>query len=289
MKQFSAITSIQQLQPYSTRVKMRYEEGFEQWFLLTTDHHWDNPKTKRKLLEQHHKQAAQRRAGIFSFGDLFCAMQGAYDPRKSKSDIRPEHNKSNYLDSLVETAIDWYAPYAHNYIVMSCGNHETSILKRQETNLTKRHVDGLNLTTGSNIVNGTYSGWILFQFEHKAGGNGRTKKLFYHHGYGGGGAVTKGVIQVSRKAVYIPDANFVVSGHVHEAWNLEICRDRITSKGRAYNDTQTHICCPTYKEEYQKHSGYHVQNGRPPKPLGAWWLRFYLENDKIKHQIIRAD
>ncbi len=38
-------------------------------------------------------------------------MQGAYDPRKSKSDIRPEHNSANYFDAIINTAVDWFTPY----------------------------------------------------------------------------------------------------------------------------------------------------------------------------------
>jgi hypothetical protein len=62
-------------------------------------------------------------------GDTFCLMQGAYDPRKSKSDIRPEHNKANYLDAVVNDAIEWFRPYAKNIKVVGYGNHETNILK----------------------------------------------------------------------------------------------------------------------------------------------------------------
>ena len=60
-------------------------------------------------------------------------MQGKYDPRSSKDDLRPEHQGSNYLDSLVNTAADFFEPYAKNLIMIARGNHEAAILKRQET------------------------------------------------------------------------------------------------------------------------------------------------------------
>ena len=62
-------------------------------------------------------------------------MQGAYDPRKNKNDIRPEHNKANYLDAVVNDAVQWFSPYAHLIKVVGYGNHETNILKRQETDV----------------------------------------------------------------------------------------------------------------------------------------------------------
>ncbi len=68
---------------------------------------WDNPKSDQALQVKHLEQAKIAGAGIIDGGDFFCAMQGTGDPRGNKSDIRPEHNNANYLDSLVETASDW--------------------------------------------------------------------------------------------------------------------------------------------------------------------------------------
>ena len=112
--------------------------------LLLSDIHWDNPKCKRDLLRKHLEQAKEIGADILLNGDTFCLMQGAYDPRKSKSDILPEHNKSNYLDAVVNDAIEWFSPYAHLIKVVGYGNHETNILKRQETDVIERFVFGLN-------------------------------------------------------------------------------------------------------------------------------------------------
>jgi hypothetical protein len=270
-------------------VRMNYGPGFWQKFMISSDWHWDNPKTKRKMLKRHLEEAKAQNAGVFVFGDLFCAMQGSYDPRKSKSDILPEHNKANYLDALIDTAVEWLLPYAHNIVLISPGNHETAILKRQETDLIARLVEKLNAKAGTSIQVGGYSGYVRFAFS-KTSGSRLSKKLWYHHGFGGGGPVTRGVIQTNRRSVFVPDADIIASGHIHESWYLENVRQRLTASDEIVLDTQYHICLPTYKEEYaQGKGGFHIEKGRPPKPLGAWWCEFYYEEQDVKMRFTRAE
>ena len=87
----------------TVRMDLDSISGWEQWFFLKSDDHWDNPKCKRDLLKRDLEKAKARNAGILGVGDLFCAMQGKYDKRSSKDDVRPEHQNGRYLDSLVET------------------------------------------------------------------------------------------------------------------------------------------------------------------------------------------
>ena len=258
------------------RVSGSRRKNWEQWFLLSGDRHWDNPKSDHQLQREHLDEAVKRNAGVIDIGDLFCAMQGKYDKRSSKSDVRPEHQVDSYLDALVSTAADFFAPWSDSLIVLGVGNHEEAIRKRHETHLTERLVGILNDRTGSNICCGGYGGWVRFLFDW--GGSGATKAVLlnYSHGYGGGGPVTKGVIQTNRRATYLPDAHLVVSGHIHERWTLDLQRVRINSGGKVYHDTQTHVVVPTYKEEYgDGYGGWHVERGAPPKPIGAAWLRFW--------------
>jgi hypothetical protein len=116
-------------------VKTVKDEG---WVLLVSDVHWDNPKCDRKRLKRDFDEAVKRDALIVSNGDFFCAMQGKYDRRSSKKDLRPEHQKNNYLDALVETAADWLEPYKRNLALLGQGNHETAIAKNHETDLLDR-------------------------------------------------------------------------------------------------------------------------------------------------------
>jgi hypothetical protein len=239
--------------------------------------------------KRHLEEAKERNAVILDYGDLFCAMQGKFDRRASKDDIRPEHQSGNYLDRLVSTATDFYAPYAKNFAIMGPGNHETAMLKHHETNLTERLVERLNMATGSEIKTGGYSGWVKFKFTYgkeqsdgsdlKITGGQKcmdSKNLWYHHGYGGDAPVTKGTIQTGRQAVYVPDAHFVCTGHTHNEWIFPIQRVRLKDSGLLYHDEQLHIKTPGYKEEYEDgYGGWHIERGGPPKPNGAMWIRFW--------------
>lgn len=259
----------------------------EQHVLCISDLHWDNPHCDRKLLHKHLKLALERNAPILVIGDFFCAMQGKYDPRSSKSDIRPEHNVPHYLDALVETAVEDMAPYAHLFAVVSPGNHETSIARHCETDLTKRLVTGLQ-ALGSPVVMGGYSGYVQLKM-HFWNTHRRSINVFYHHGAGGGGPVTKGTIQANRRAAFVGNADIVLSGHVHEAWQVEYRQHCINTAGTEYLSDQTHLCLGTYKEEYVLgKDGFHVEKGRPPKPVGGWWLRLYPEDRVVKWECVRA-
>src|SRR3990167_5322867 len=86
--------------------------GWEQWVLLTADRHHDNIYCNRALEKYDLDQAKERNALIADFGDLFCAMQGKYDPRSSMDDIRPEDVGADYLDRIVKHAAEFYGPYA---------------------------------------------------------------------------------------------------------------------------------------------------------------------------------
>lgn len=266
------------------------ERSFEQAFLLSADRHWDNTKSLHEMQLSHLEEAKKRKAGIIDFGDLFCAMQGKWDKRANKEALRPEHQVDDYLDALVDTATEFFAPYRKNMIRLTHGNHEIGVKKNHETDLTNRLVRALNNYGDCSVHLGGISGWVHFKFRSDQR-HYQHKKLWYHHGYGGGGPVTKGVIQTNRKAVYLPDADFVVSGHIHEEWNLTITRVRLSDGSDIYLDEQEHIQIPTYKEEYgDGFSGWHNDTGKPPKPIGAKWLVFTKDAGtmEIRHRVERA-
>lgn len=196
-------------------IEINFDSDYkEQKILLQSDVHWDNPKTSRKLLLKHLNQAKNLNAPIIDAGDWFCAMQGKYDPRAVKADILPEHNNAQYLDSLIETSADFLEPYKDLLTVRGQGNHETSILKRHETNLTERLVERLK-AKGSIAKLGGYSGWVRFLLRYP-GGSQESFRLWYHHGWGGGGPVTRGTIQTARVAAYI-DADICLTGHCFDS------------------------------------------------------------------------
>jgi len=273
-----------------------YPVGWEQWFLLTSDRHWDNPKSDHDMQRAHLDEAVKRGAGVIDCGDFFCAMQGKADPRSAKPDIRPEHQTGDYFDKLVSTAADFFEPYAHHLLFIARGNHEASVLKRQETDLIQRLVSVLNDRTGSQVHNAGYSGFIRFVLTDKKTRRSIGKSLVAHysHGTGGGGGTTRGVGMTARKAQYLPDAHIVMSGHIHESWKMDLVRYRLSTQNRTYLDEQTHVLLPTYKQEYDGFEGWHVTTGKPPKPIGAYWLRLFVprvfagEDKRLLYEITRA-
>lgn len=210
--------------------------GDEQRILLMSDVHWDNPHCRRDKLIEHLKQANEYDAPILDAGDFFCAMGGKWDKRSSKSDLRPEHQTATYLDSLIDTATDFWKPYRHLLTVRGQGNHETSILKRHETNLTDRLVERLKSSGASSVCLGGYSGYVVFNVA--LAGRYRPIKLHYHHGHGGGGPVTRGVIQSNRHAVYLTDADIVWTGHTHDYWHVPIARVRLNQDNTRVEHTR---------------------------------------------------
>jgi hypothetical protein len=255
---------------------------FERWVLLRSDANHDNAHCRRDLEKEHLDEALRRNALICDFGDLFCVMQGKYDPRKDARQLTDDQaGREDYLNSVMEEANTFYAPYKKNFLMLSPGNHETNILKRCGIDLTKM------LSKELGAYNQTYSGWIRFAFRDNA--YTFSKNLWYHHGYGGGGIMSFGTLTTRRQASYLPDADIMVSGHTHDSYYLQMGRERLNAHGKIVRDTMTSIRCPGYKDETSCKEGWATEKGHAPKPLGAWWLRFYMNRKGMRFTVIKAD
>jgi len=247
------------------------ETNFQQKVLLISDVHWDNPKSDWDLLRKHLDEAKEKNAKILFNGDTFCLMQGKYDPRSAKSDIRPEHNVNRYLDAIVETAVEFFKPYADNIELFGYGNHEANIVHRQETDVLQRFVNILNHEAGTKIALGGYGGWVIFQ--HQIGTSTKGYKIKYFHGSGGGAPVTKGNIQHNRMSTFVQGADLIWQGHVHNDYETTYQIEYLDNNNRVRQKPVLMVRTSTYKEEYKKGlSGWHVERGAPPKPLGGRWL-----------------
>lgn len=257
------------------------------WFLLRSDAHHDNAHTDTVMERRHLQECADRDGLVLDNGDLHCAMQGRWDKRADRSALRPEYQYGNYLDRLVDEAVKFYEPFSRNLCMMGLGNHETAILKHHETNLTERTVELLKAKGSVNLHSCGYAGWVRVVIKDAS----RTGSLwiYRHHGYGGGGPVTRGTIQTSRMAVYLPDADIVWTGHTHDAWVMPIERYRVTEFDRPYTDRQTHVRTPGYKDEFTPQEGWTIERGGPPKPRGAVWLKVWLTRQSlIETEIMEA-
>ena len=266
-------------------IKMPYTSNdLEQYVLLCSDVHFDNKKCDRKLFLKHCELAKERNAPIIVIGDMLDLMQGKQDRRQSKSALRDEHKRNDYLDAVIEETVEKLKGYP--FAVISEGNHETAVTNRLGTNMIKRLARELDCFAGG------YRGFINFRFElqsKNSTGSRQTVKMFYDHGSGGGGPVTKGTIKSARRSDMVDGVDIIASGHIHEAWTLE--RLKFTERsGRIYHRKIFHVQCPTYKEEIGSGaSGWANEQSFPPKPLGGWWLRFTIEKKRIKINLERAD
>ena len=173
----------------------------EQWFLLSSDRHHDNAHTDWDLETKHLKQAVERQAGIIDIGDMHCAMQGKWDKRADRSSLRENYRQGEYLDSLVKYAAEFYAPFAKNFVVVGRGNHETAIIKHHETDITERTCELMTHMSGGKVHAGGYGGWVILRV-HLGSKKYHVLRIKYFHGSGGGGPVTRGVIQTNRMSVF---------------------------------------------------------------------------------------
>lgn len=257
------------------------KSNFEQWVLLTSDIHYDSLHCDRKLFKQFLELALERQAKICIFGDLFDAMQGREDKRRKLDDLRPEYKTDAYWNKIMDDVSLALTPYAKNILLIAPGNHESAVLSKSNLNLLSPVIAKLN-ESGGNVFHGTYGGYIRFQFTaHKTVKQAIILK--YHHGAGGGGEVTRGTIQTNRQAVYLPDADVVVNGHTHDGWVVPIARERLRQNGDVATDIMYFVRTPTFKNAHgDGGDGWDVETWKPPKPLGAVWLRFVFHSKQSK-------
>ena len=260
------------------RIELTRNKDWEQWVLLRSDVHHDNPKCDQALEKKHLDEALAYHAPVIDNGDLYCAMAGKWDKRANKELLRPEHQGNNYFDLLVDTAAEFYRPYKDIFAVLGKGNHETAITNRHETDLTDRLAAKMR-SFNSPVQASGYGGWVVFRFQDLSLKNANpvkdSKRLYHYHGSGGGGPVTRGTIQTNRIAVFTPDADIVLTGHTHDEWSVTIPRQRLSVKSIIYQDEQLHIRAPGYKDAWgDGHAGWEVEKMLGPKALGSAWLRF---------------
>jgi hypothetical protein len=249
--------------------------GDDRRICLLSDVHWDNAHARLDLLKAALDEALENDIPVFMFGDLFCVMQGKWDHRASQDALRPEHRGGNYLDLIVNTALEWFHPYRDILAFVSPGNHEAAIRKRHETDIISRFVGGMR-KAGSRVIQGGYWGFIVANLKPgvKRGTQDR-RIIHYSHGNGGGAEVTRGLIDHSRTSRHFI-ADVFVSGHIHRRNCEENIIATISSKNCLSYRQQLFLRSSCWKNEMEDewHSGL---RGRGPRPIGGWWLDFLID------------
>jgi hypothetical protein len=273
-------------QHHALRVKCNFSKDWEQWVWFQSDLHFDSPEWQKKLYHKHAKTAMERDALFVDLGDLFDAINSTGDKRGGKGGFANEDNEPAYLDKLVDRAVEEFRPYAENWIYAGTGNHESKVLKIHETDLSNRFIREMNLLRGKDlppIYRAGYDGWITFQFAHSGGGREQAIACKLHHGHGGGGEVTKGVIQDHRAAAATEGYGLYVSGHVHEQYMLKHLVEGLNSTGRVRTFERQHVRVASYKADFRTDGvgTWHMQRGGRAKPLGGAFVRFYCPEKMI--------
>lgn len=265
-------------------VELNSEETLEQAVYLISDAHFDSIASDRTVLKRHLDKALSEDALIILGGDWFDAMQGKFDPRRNLDELRPEYRCEKYFDVVVEDSAKFLEPYAKNIIAVTQGNHELAVRKNSNTDLVDRLVFHLRLA-GSKAVTGSWKGWFRFLLRsHNRSGN---IKLFYSHaGAGSVAPVTRGVIATNRQAVYEPDADVIWNGHSHTAYIVPIVRERLSVKGKIYNDVGWFLRTPGYKRDWQMQDGFVAQKGLGPNPIGC--AKIHLKFGSISYPSVSA-
>lgn len=262
-------------------------------FLVTSDRHIDSPMTHWSLQKRHLEEARARNARVLDLGDMFDAMQGRDDPRRNNSDKKVGldcERDEPYFDALVTHAERRLSPYADLFLMLAEGNHESNVRKRHEKDLIQHLVERMNFRHGANCFHGDYEGYIKLNFIWNKTKRGR-QLIRYHHGSGGNARVTHGVIDANRRAVFVADADVLISGHNHKEWSLATAVERVNQNGVVRQHKVYHVNVPSYKAKdpmQRRRGSYETEKEFAPSPVGAYWLEFRCIYDQIECRPIPA-
>ena len=127
-------------------------------------------------------------------------------------------------------AVNGFKPYAKHIALIGYGNHETSVLRHGEFDALQMFVTLLNHECGTDVQLGGYGGAILFGFANGPNANRHTRfAMYYFHGSGGGGPVTKGAINFNRMMTAVEGADAIWMGHVHESTEITYTLERVNN------------------------------------------------------------
>lgn len=274
--------TVQRTSPVCVRLEFdKLSSKQEQWMLITSCRHHDNPCSNLAKQLEHLKEARARRAAIMDLGDFLCVMQLPGDPRASPGGKRVQHNQNDYLDLCIDEAVEFAKPFAENFAVLGTGNHETAVYRKTTINPTAHIAKGLR-THGSQVVACGYRGYVRCRFRATAT-QSHTKLLYWSHSFSGTEAASK------RRAISVHDADIILTGHNHTSKEQPFVRYRLGTNDVEYLDEQTHVQIPTYKEaQANRDGGWEHERELMPWAQGGAWIRFYLKNESVAFDITRA-
>lgn len=252
--------------------KIKGTVGHKFKILNCSDIHIDSKDCDRELLAKHCEQADY----IKIYGDLFDLMQGKNDKRRSYSDLKDKYKATNYIDEVVKDAANFFKPYAKKLLYVGLGNHETSVISNVGTNPLSAFCLLMRMN-GSNVVEGTYQGFIVDNFEVYNSVHLNSIITAFHHGHGGAPQKTEGTLEMEGDKAKFPNADIIMKGHNHFMWhNPGQTRYWLNNKYRMERRTQHHVRLGTYKKG-KFIDGWEVEKGFKPTSLGGYMVNYSLE------------
>lgn len=257
--------------------------------MLTSDWHYDSVSCDRALLTKHLTRANDKGAVVLVAGDVFDAMSGKFDPRRSYDGLRAEYKVEDYFDAITLDAIDFLSQFSHCKFVLAMGNHETAVLKNNSVCLTDRVAMGLRDKHKMTAYGAGYYGWLRVLTKDGQGRGRFPKKVYWHHGSGGNAPVTRGVIATNRQAVYIRNADIILNGHNHQNYHVAIKEYGLTNRGVEYVQIVDYIRTPGYNigglESGDTH-GYGIEKHPEPLPRGSVFVDMVYTRDGLDAEIL---
>jgi len=206
-------------------------------------------------------------------GDLLDSII-VTDPRYAKHADSTE--RTAILDAQVDKAVKMLWPYRDRIIGLGRGNHEDTVILRAGTDLIWRVCEKLDCEYLG------YSGFINLKLRAEGGG-GRTIKIKWHHGWGGGSRTQGADITKYSKDTAYWDADLFLYGHVHKKQYDEIPRLGIAGKSLISKPILFGICgtfLKTYSSTYD--STYSEKKGYPPVAIGGLTVHIQPKRQWVK-------
>jgi len=215
-------------------------------FVFMSDVHLDSVWFDEQSFKEDVQRARDLGAFVIVAGDVFDAMQGKYDPRRTYDEILPELQGADYYDRLVDRAEELFAPIAENLILLGYGNHETAVREKAGTDLLQRLADRLRTKHGSRVEVGGYDGYVVASFMEDNRKRVLAKStIYYHHGATGGAPVSFGAIEQHRQRDIM--ANIVLNGHNHRDLIKPDVMEFVTTRGTRIMQQRYFLRTPGYK------------------------------------------
>lgn len=252
---------------------LQWQPGQVQGITLMSDIHLgaaniDLPRVKRELAE-----ARENGDRVLINGDVFDLILPSDHKRFMVDALHPRlRGKRDIINKVVDWGLEIFGPYADLIDMVGLGNHETAVEKHHSIDVVGMLVYRLQeLAPKDHLVHyGGYTGFVDYRFRNSR--DGRRLVIYYHHGSGGTSPITKGMIDFSRKNMFI-DADVVWLGHKHhKIADTTPLRLRCPKNGNdPVTDQQVNVMTGSYMVSYAGQSQASVKKHGRRAPYSSDW------------------